>query len=339
MKSYLYLLLLIPFFPNNLPAQSLVNSGADITIKSGSALKINGKLIHKSDGHIRNYGIINLNGDWYTLSGTPVFLSGSSGELKFTGNSQHSIDGAYGLEVPNLTIETDIGLLNWAVVSNHLQFNNAKFYMTWYDFTIGENATVSGYGQDACFVCSGGTVFFPIGANETTIPVGTNSGYLPVTAKNNNGNGHIGVLLNQDVQVNGGSGSTIPGIEETVKHTWELSYYGFPFTPDLDVTFQWPGNVEGTSFNPFTAALSHYNGSAWNFFPIQGATGSDPFELTQTGISEPGYFTIWSKQPEILTLDIKVYLEGAFEGAEMNTTLNDNNELPLTQPFSAAPWN
>lgn len=336
MKKYIYLLLLIPFLPNNLPAQSLVNSGADITIKSGSALKINGKLIHKSDGHILNNGTINLDGDWYMLSGTPVFLPGSAGELKFTGNTQHLIDGVYGLDVPNLTIETDVGLINWVVVSNHLQFNNAKFFMTWYDFTIGENATISGYGPDSYFVCSGGSVFFPVHATEMTIPIGTNSGYLPLTAKNNNGNGQIGVFLNQDVQVNGGYGGTIPEIEQTVKHTWEMSYWGFPSTPDLDLTFQWPGNVEGSSFNSSTTALSHYNGSVWSFFPIQEAQGSDPFELTQTGISEPGYFTIWSKQPELITLDLKVYLEGAYNTAsnQMDNILAELNYLPLDQPYN-----
>jgi hypothetical protein len=37
-------------------------------------------------------------------------------------------------------------------------------------------------------------------------------------------------------------------------------------------------------------------------------------------------------------LDLKVYIEGAFNGTEMTTTLNSLGFLPLTQPFNKAPW-
>jgi len=38
-------------------------------------------------------------------------------------------------------------------------------------------------------------------------------------------------------------------------------------------------------------------------------------------------------------LDIKVYIEGAFNGTDLNTTLNTNGYLPLSQPFNVPPWN
>jgi len=38
-------------------------------------------------------------------------------------------------------------------------------------------------------------------------------------------------------------------------------------------------------------------------------------------------------------LDIKVFLEGPFNGVDMNTDLNDLNIIPLTQPYNIAPWN
>lgn len=37
--------------------------------------------------------------------------------------------------------------------------------------------------------------------------------------------------------------------------------------------------------------------------------------------------------------NIKAFLEGPFNGATMNTLLNDSNYLPLAQPYSGAPWN
>lgn len=38
-------------------------------------------------------------------------------------------------------------------------------------------------------------------------------------------------------------------------------------------------------------------------------------------------------------LDVKVYLQGPYDGSVMNTTLNAQNLLPLDQPFNVAPWN
>jgi uncharacterized protein (TIGR02145 family) len=39
------------------------------------------------------------------------------------------------------------------------------------------------------------------------------------------------------------------------------------------------------------------------------------------------------------TVSLKVYLEGPFNGLAMNSTLNANNDLPLSQPYNTAPWN
>jgi PKD repeat protein len=38
-------------------------------------------------------------------------------------------------------------------------------------------------------------------------------------------------------------------------------------------------------------------------------------------------------------LNLKVYLEGPFDGLEMNTYLTGLTDFPLTQPYNAAPWN
>jgi len=40
-----------------------------------------------------------------------------------------------------------------------------------------------------------------------------------------------------------------------------------------------------------------------------------------------------------LTVNIKVILQGAFNGTNMNTILNTSNYLPKVQPYNSAPWN
>ena len=47
------------------------------------------------------------------------------------------------------------------------------------------------------------------------------------------------------------------------------------------------------------------------------------------------------QQPDILRIyiDLTAFLEGPFNGTQMNTALNNLSMIPLTQPYNAAPWN
>jgi len=38
-------------------------------------------------------------------------------------------------------------------------------------------------------------------------------------------------------------------------------------------------------------------------------------------------------------LEARVFLEGPYNGSDMNTSLNSSGELPLSQPFNTTPWN
>ncbi len=42
---------------------------------------------------------------------------------------------------------------------------------------------------------------------------------------------------------------------------------------------------------------------------------------------------------DIVETEIKAFLEGPFNGVDMNTSLSDSALLPFTQPFDTAPWN
>jgi len=52
---------------------------------------------------------------------------------------------------------------------------------------------------------------------------------------------------------------------------------------------------------------------------------------SQTGVSK-------ISEAPTYDLDLKVFIEGAFNGIDMNTTLNTLGYLPLEQPFNQAPW-
>jgi len=48
-------------------------------------------------------------------------------------------------------------------------------------------------------------------------------------------------------------------------------------------------------------------------------------------------FKLYFRYPVLL--DLTVFLEGCFNGTEMNTALNSGQMLPLEQPFNISPWN
>ncbi|MCD4698423.1 MAG: hypothetical protein K8S16_19530, partial [Bacteroidales bacterium] len=42
---------------------------------------------------------------------------------------------------------------------------------------------------------------------------------------------------------------------------------------------------------------------------------------------------------EVSEVELTAFLEGPYNGSDMNTTLNSDGNLPLNQPFNVAPWN
>lgn len=108
------------------------------------------------------------------------------------------------------------------------------------------------------------------------------------------------------------------------------------------------GNVSsgsGTSFSsPITAGMVT---CLWQAYPnksnseIMGAIqqsatqANAPDSLLGFGI--PDYFLAYTNLNNVTTLDVKVFLEGPFNGTDMNTFIN--GELPLLQPYNTAPWN
>ena len=67
----------------------------------------------------------------------------------------------------------------------------------------------------------------------------------------------------------------------------------------------------------FINAMGNFAGESYEF---------DPYNLVHWG------------DPQI-TLNLTVFLEGPYNGTNMNTGLNDLSILPLTQPYNTAPWN
>jgi agmatine deiminase len=119
--------------------------------------------------------------------------------------------------------------------------------------------------------------------------------------------------------------------------------------------------------NPPYLIVDYNYSPSWNWLTINGGItveGSVPYQGVsniQVGIDASGMgvgiynanITINSNDPDIpvlnipvtlnvidaLEVDLKIYLEGAFEGPGMHTALNQSGLLPLSHPYGQPPWN
>ncbi|MBN1340564.1 MAG: PKD domain-containing protein [Bacteroidales bacterium] len=71
-----------------------------------------------------------------------------------------------------------------------------------------------------------------------------------------------------------------------------------------------------------------------------GASGSLTFSFhSDYSVTEPGWSALISCQADPVALNLKVLLQGPFNGTGMNVSLQGNPSFPLTQPYNTPPWN
>ena len=113
---------------------------------------------------------------------------------------------------------------------------------------------------------------------------------------------------------------------------WDETVYPIPFIPDsVEVSLLYQ-----TTSKEYVTFLKDEN--------TTNDAGQVMYDLwNQNGKSAPELMVkqTWSGPPAPLdvVLDLKAFLEGPFAGTTMTTELNDQNMIPLMQPYDVPPWN
>ncbi len=99
-----------------------------------------------------------------------------------------------------------------------------------------------------------------------------------------------------------------------------------------DITYNW--TLDGT-----TAGTA----SAWTYSPVLSDIGNHIIKII-AGDDVPGNekdTVIWNVEviESAVTLNLKVFLEGPFDGGAMQPGLNSGGVIPLSQPYDSQPWN
>jgi len=108
--------------------------------------------------------------------------------------------------------------------------------------------------------------------------------------------------------------------------------------PNSDTAFSWFDNVSVIRWDgwaDYDVSQSIPTPNDYYFLQVKSSDNSEDITVNYT---ETGYGS-----DHIIETDLTVFLEGPFNGTDMNTDLTNNPELvegfPLNQPYNTAPWN
>jgi len=335
------LILTFLFISLGMSAQ-FVNNGATVTIQAGATLRVETDVQNNGTGTITNNGIIEVSGN-FTNAGTAT-LTPSVGLIKFvtaTGSPTNATLDAGGDALNNVemakTSNHTVTLTSPASMGGNLSFTGAgsKILLGAHDLTMTNAAgTVTATTDHPTngYVVTNGTGRFvkSLTGNATVVhQIGDATNYTPVS--NNvtaSGAGTIGSRV-----YTSGLQAKYADATDYINREWNVVATGGVTANTMTGTYV-AGDVN-TLPAPGNAALikgcTYPNpGTDWSFAGSAGAANQVTASTTATD-------TKLSGQNFFGKVNLKAFLAGAFNGTSMTTSLN--SILPLTTPYTAAPFN
>lgn len=269
------------------PTVRATNNTATISIGGDLTINTNARL----DCNVRNMDI-SIKGNWtdngYFDSGArTVTFNGTANSQTITAASGETftalvINNTYGT-APQISLGSNVS------VTSSATFTAGKVYLNSYNFIIASGATVSAAAigssttSYAVTNSTGGFVQNALAsgaaAGKQLFPVGTTSGYSPLSMTNTGTSDNFTVVVSDGVLLNGTSGAAVTS--SVVNRTWDISE-AVVGGSNSTIKLQWAGaGDELTSFARASSKVYHYYSSLWN---DMGGTisGTGPYVLTTT---------------------------------------------------------
>lgn len=247
-----------------------------IVLSGGNAVQTGGVLVVKD---------ANLN-----IAGT---FSASAGTVEMTGaaaTANSTIGGTGTSSFHTLEIDknsNDAQLGGNIAVANQLTMTNGNLDMVANTCTINSGGSISGATSSKYIKTSStGTLAQTVGGSNVIYPVG-NSTYNPMTLNNAGTSDNYHLRVSDEVLVDGTSGAA--ETTDVVDRTWFLTEDAAGGS-NLTMTAQWNSGEE-LGFTRNLAIISHYT-SSWDASEFVGASGSNPYTVSRTGISSLSPFAV-----------------------------------------------
>jgi len=162
---------------------------------------------------------------------------------------------------------------------------------------LATTASVTGVSADRYVMIDGNgslAMNVPVSGPYLMYPVGTDSGYAPVSLQQNSGTaGYFMVGTNDGVWSMGTSGDDYTGGQSMVDRTWNIeSENGATF--DMNVMAMWEEAMEVNGFDRTDAFMMQYTDS-WDYASqtaSEAVAAGDMWTLERENVTEPGRFAI-----------------------------------------------
>jgi len=257
----------------------------------------------------------------------------STGKYLLQGTDSQSIN-MNGKTISNLEIDNvnNVWLQSDLTLTGSLKFSNGKFITDGHSFTLSDMAQASGMGDNKFIETNNsGQVIkkISVNLNSSEIPVGAGTLYRPVflTTTGNNNGANVGMQVRNIASTN-----KPPSTSDYLKSNWTITSAGINGTLSAQARYAETADVFGSEGN-LKAYI--FDGTDWS--------SSGTINTTANTIS----FLITNTSTNITAIDkfnllkAKVLLQGPYNTAThlMSDNLRAAGVIPLTDPYSQAPYN
>ncbi len=274
-------------------------------VVSGEDIKIVGNHLVLKNAKFQN------NGTFHSDGGT-VVISGDAADANST------IEGSSATAFYNLTINksaNNVLLGTGASVTNTLTLTSGHLDLQADDLTISSGGTISGGSTDSYIKTSStGVLIQEVSGSNITFPLGYTN-YSPLVINNSGTTDNFKVRVIDAVYEDGTSGSELT--EDVVDCSWIIEE-GTAGGSNATLTMQWNSGDEMTNFDRTQSFLSEYKNGAWNNLSTQSASGSDPYTLSESNLTEFGTFIIASSTTALPVELLYFYGEQVTEGVQLD---------------------
>ncbi|MCX6318033.1 MAG: hypothetical protein NTW29_12125 [Bacteroidetes bacterium] len=251
------------------------------------------------------------------------------GKVLLKGSSNQNVN-MNGFTIPNLEMDNTANatLTGNARIGSSMLFTNGKITQGNFNMRIADVATVTGGGASKFFETSGtGQLLKEVSSNLTNyvLPLGIGSTYYPATVST------TGTYASASVGVQAKNGA------EPNKHPRSTDYLNL-YWPITRTGVTGTVNASGNYNANFTGVETDMRGIFWNGTNWVLAGGAINTASDDASAPVTGNGNLYAMNRFLLSR-LKVFLQGAFNGTDMNDNLRaGTNLIPLSDPYRSAPY-
>jgi hypothetical protein len=345
MKRILNLLALLMM--GGMCSAQLINDGGTITIQSGAVLyvetDVTNNTVGGSTGTITVEGTLEVQGD---LINNATMTTANGSLVKFSGTDAADFK-SNGAIIENMLMEKDhattgtVTLLDELSILTNLDFTPAtnanQLILDAFDLKLTAQATTitNPSANDYIVADAAGMVEKTTDADGLfTFPVGDAGAYSPIDVDySGSGYAAANVRVNLDDVVH--PNKPTDG-DDFIERYWNVNQNNITgYAATLTGTYDAADVIGGSAGDIYGATqVDGAGGMAVSDWDFSGTNqGASTVTADVTDDSDLTGFNFFGKA------DLKVFLNGAYSGGTMNTTLPGIAGFPLTTPYTVAPWN